>query len=259
MKDKLLKIILSKKVYGPILIIIFAVIIYKLIVSLLNKATIGGRNELDKKRRTTIISLFNNIMKYLISIIAILIIMDIYGVNTSALVAGLGVMGLLVGLALQDALKDIIGGINIIMDNYYVVGDIVKYKDFTGTIISFGLKTTKIKSSLGDVLIVTNRNIDSIINLSQKQTIIPFEITVLTEIDHNLVKQTIEKIISNFSKYDYIDKKESIYLGIEKISGSSTTYLFQIKCKQGKEIILKREVLEKIKETFEKNNIKLAG
>ena len=259
LNEKILEIIFSKKIYGPIAVIVIAVVFYNVIVAILNKATIKGRTELDKKRRNTLIILFNNIMKYIISIIAILIILDIYGVNTTSLVAGLGAAGLLVGLALQDALKDIIGGINIVMDNYYVVGDNIKYKDFTGTVISFGLKTTKIKSLSGDVLIVTNRNIDSIINLSQKQTIMPFEISVSSDIDHKLVKKVIEKIVIDINKYNYVDEKESMYLGIDKISGANTVYTFQIKCMQGKEAPLKREILEKIKDTFAKNNIKLAG
>lgn len=259
MSEKLFKIIFSKKIYGPIIVIIVALIFYNIISKLLNKATIKGKNDLDNKKRVTIIVLFNNIMKYIISIIALLIILDIYGVNTTSLIAGLGVMGLLVGLSLQDALKDIISGINIIMDNYYVVGDKIKYKDFVGTVISFGLKTTKIKSSTGDVLIVTNRNIDTIVNLSQKQTIIPFEIIINSDNDHNLIKKLIEEIINEIKNYTYVDTKESQYLGIDKINGSNITYLFQIKCTQGIEDILRREILEKIKINFEKNNIKLVG
>ena len=45
---------------------------------------------------------------------------------------------------LQDALKDIIMGCNIILDNYFVVGDIVTYNGFTGEVVEFGLKNTKI-------------------------------------------------------------------------------------------------------------------
>ena len=257
--EKVGDIIFSKKFYGPILVIVLAIIFYNVIVKLINKLTVKGKTELDIKRRKTLILLFNNIMKYTISIIAILIILEIYGINTTSMLAGLGIIGLLVGLALQDALKDIIGGINIIMDNYYVVGDKIKYKDFIGTVISFGLKTTKIKSVTGDVLIITNRNVDTVINLSQKQTIMPFEITLASDVDHKIVKRVVEDILKDIYQYDYVDQKESIYLGIDKISEANLVYLFQVKCKQGKEEFLRREILEKIKISFDKNKIKLAG
>ncbi len=257
--DKVTDIIFSKKFYGPILVIVLAIIFYNVIVKLINKLTVKGKTELDVKRRTTLLILFNNIMKYTVSIIAILIILEVYGINTTSMLTGLGIIGLLVGLALQDALKDIIGGINIIMDNYYVVGDKVNYKDFIGTVFSFGLKTTKIKSATGAVLIINNRNVDAIVNLSQKQTTIPFEITLSSDVDLKIVKKAIENILNEIYKYEFVDQKESIYLGIDKISGGNIVYLFQVKCKQGKEDFLRRDVLEKIKISFDKNKIKLAG
>ena len=259
MNEKFLDIILSKKVYGPVIIIICAILFYNIIISLLKKASIKGKTELEKKRRKTIILLINNILKYIFSIVSLLMILNIYGVDTSSIVTGLGVVGLVVGLAFQDALKDIIGGINIIMDNYFVVGDVIKYKDFTGTVISFGLKTTQVKSDSGDVLIVTNRNLDAIINMSQKQTVITFDIPTSYDSDQKIVEKTIKKIIEEVVSYDYVDDKESKYLGIDKITGSTVTYLFQIKCAQGKETELKREVLLKIKESYEKNKLKIAS
>ena len=65
-------------------------------------------------------------IKYFIAAVSAIMILNIYGVDTTSIIAGLGVAGVVIGLAFQDALKDIISGINIIMDNYYVVGDLVK-------------------------------------------------------------------------------------------------------------------------------------
>ncbi len=257
MSEKIIEFFLSKEFYGPIIIIILSIVVYNLLVAILEKAQIIGRTELDKKRRKTIIILICNIIKYLISLIAIVLILNIYGINTTSLVTGLGIAGVVVGLALQDALKDIIGGINIIMDNYYVVGDIIKYNNFEGTVISFGLKTTKVKAENGEVLIVANRNISAIINLSQKQSVLIFEIPTDSESNEKDIKKIIEKIITDISKYPYIDSKESMYLGIENIKSTGIVYSFKIKCEQGKEKELKREVYAKIKELYQKNNIRI--
>jgi small-conductance mechanosensitive channel len=83
-----------------------------------------------KKRNIFIVA--NSILKYFLGIISLLIILDINGVNISSLVAGLGVVGIIVGLALQDALKDIIMGKNIITGHFFQVGDVIKYKEITG-------------------------------------------------------------------------------------------------------------------------------
>lgn len=104
-------------------------------------------------------------------LVSLLIILSFFGIDTKSLVASLGVVGVALGLALQDTLKDIIGGISLILENYLAVGDIITYNDFTGEVIELGLRTTRIKKASGEVMIIANRNIDTIINASQKKQI----------------------------------------------------------------------------------------
>ena len=246
--------ILSKKFIGPIIIIVLAIIAYKIIGYLISRATIKGKSKLDQKRRNTIIILFSNVIKYFIAAVSSIMILNIYGVDTTSIIAGLGVAGVVIGLAFQDALKDIISGINIIMDNYYVVGDLVKYSNFEGTVISFGLKTTKIKGKSGEVMTVANRNISSIINLSQKNTILFFEVTSNKD---EKSEEVINEIIKDLSKIDYVDKEETKYLGIERIKTNNVTHTFQIKCLQEEDENLRRLVNKTIIEKFNKNNIEI--
>lgn len=255
MKEQIIEFFLSKKFIGPIIIIIVSIILYKVIEKIFKKANFRGKNELEKKRRNTIIILLLNIIKYLIVIIATIMILDIYGVDTTSIIAGLGIAGVVIGLAFQDALKDIISGINIIIDNYYVVGDIIKYNNFEGTVISFGLKTTKIKSDSGEVLTIANRNISAVSNLSQKNAVLYIEIPTSIENDQKLVIKAIESILDEIKKYDYVEKNESIYLGLEKITSTTINYLFKVKCTQGKEKELRRDINKKIIEVYQKNKI----
>ena len=55
--------------------------------------------------------------------------------------AGLGILGVIFGLAIQDWLKDIIRGSSILSDNYFAVGDVVKYKDIEGKVLVIEIKT----------------------------------------------------------------------------------------------------------------------
>ncbi len=255
MKEDIINFLSSRKIFGPILIIFLAIISYKIIEYLIDKTTIKGKSQIDKKRRQTIIILFSNVIKYFIAAISSIIILNIYGVDTTSIIAGLGIAGVVIGLAFQDALKDIISGINIIMDNYYVVGDNVKYNNFEGTIISFGLKTTKIKSENGEVLTVANRNISSIINLSQKSTVMFFEITVGNDVED--IEQVIKEILYEIKKIRNVYSKESIYLGIERLKSTSLTHLFQVKCLQEKEKEIKRKINRIIIEKTKEKNIEI--
>ena len=130
--DKILKLVKTKEVYGVILIIVISFIVYKLFNILDNKSIKRSKTPLERKRKQTVYNLIKNIIKYIVFAIAVIIILDLYGINVTSLVASLGVASAVGALALQDTLKDIISGTTIIMDNYYVVGDYVQYQDFFG-------------------------------------------------------------------------------------------------------------------------------
>ena len=138
------EIIPSPKFYQPIIYIAIGLILNFIVSKVVGKITSKGNNAKDK-RKTTIINLVKSIIKYLILIIVVLGILDAYGVDTTSIIASLGVAAAVIGLAFQDILKDFLAGITIIFDNKYAVGDIIEINGFTGTVTSLGLRTTKIK------------------------------------------------------------------------------------------------------------------
>ena len=175
------KIVLSYKFYVPVLTICLTFLIIRISARVVKKLVNKDSKSIEVKKRNTIVALGENILKYFFIIVACLIILSVWGVDITSFVTGLGILGVVGGLAIQDALKDIIAGINIIMDNYFVVGDIVKLNDFTGEVIEFGLKNTKIKNVDGVVLVVSNREIASVYNLSQKSSSVAITVPVAYE------------------------------------------------------------------------------
>ena len=98
-------------------------------------------------RKMTIISLVNNIIKYVIFIFVVLSILKVYGVDTSSILASVGILGLVIGLAIQDIIADFLKGVFIIFDNQYTIGDFVEINGFKGEVISLGLMNTKSKNT----------------------------------------------------------------------------------------------------------------
>ena len=112
-----------------------------------------------------------------------------------------------------------IGGVNIILDNYFVVGDLVTFGDFTGTIIEFGLKSTKIKAVDGTTLIVANREISKSLVVSTQFDIdipIPYKEKI------SRVESIIEEIISQVKDLKNITNIE--YRGLNKFGESAIYY-----------------------------------
>lgn len=252
----ILKLLSKKEVYGTLLIIGITLIIYRIINLLLDKIVIKGKDKLDKKRRKTIINIFKNVIKYVLFIFMVIFLLNLYGVDTTSVITGLGIVGVVLGFALQEALKDIISGISIIFDDYFVVGDIVEYDGFTGTVIEFGLKTTKIKKATGEVMILANRNIDKITNISKERATLLLNIPTAYEEKYEKVEKVLKETLEK-AKETYKDITEVEYLGIDKLNDSSIDYLIKITCHRETQWNIKREILKEIKLAYDKNKIKI--
>ena len=124
-------------------------------------------SDLNGTRRDRVFRSFQVTVRYGVIVIAVIAIMQVNGVNISALAAGLGVMGIVVAFALQDALADLAMGARIVTDNYFTLGNTVRVGDFEGEVVSFTPQSTKINSTMDDsTLSISNRNLDRVILLS---------------------------------------------------------------------------------------------
>lgn len=254
--ESILSFLAKKEVYGLAIIILVSIIVFRLGSKLIEKIIIKGKDAYERKKRKTIVNLISNIFKYTVVLLAIFFILGLYGVDTKALVASFGVVGAVLGLALQDTIKDFISGITMIMDNYFVVGDIVTFNDFTGEVIDMGLKTTKIKKYNGEVFVIANRNIDAVINISQKPANVVIDIPTAYEEKTTKVEKAIDKIMIEIKKMEGV-KKESTYLGISALDDSCVKYSISIICPQDNQWQIKREALKIIKLIYEKEKIKI--
>ena len=257
--ETILKIIRTKQIYTPISAIFLGIIACRGINSALQKIMKlkDGKNSYEQKKKRTIIDLCSNIFKYVVIVIVAVIILDAYGIDTKSIIAGLGVLSAVLGLALQDTLKDFVGGVSIILENYYVVGDIVTFGTFTGEVIELGLKSTKIKNFNGEILILANRNVNQVINLSQAKQNIFLEVSVAYEEPTEKVETSLKKIMPEIEKINYVVKKSVAYLGISSLGDSAVTYLLKIQSLPDKQWQVKRDALRIIKNTFEEDNIKI--
>lgn len=252
-----LDFITKKEIYGPVIIILSVLVFNKVFNLLVEKFLNRSKTELEKKRKKTVVELIKNTEKYLLLIVGVVFILDLYGIKVTSIVASLGVASAVGALALQDTLKDIITGSNIIMDNYYIVGDYVKYKDFTGTVIQLGLRSTKIMDFDGQVYTIANRNISEIVNLSQKTASALITIPTAYEEDTIKVEKILNEVVEEICSWDTVDKSKTSYIGILELADSSVNYGIRFYCSPGKVWQYKRDALRLIKIKYDKNHIKI--
>ncbi|HWJ39217.1 MAG TPA: mechanosensitive ion channel domain-containing protein [Sphingomicrobium sp.] len=100
------------------------------------------------------------IIRVLVSValfaIAGILILDNLGINVTALVAGLGIGGIAIGLAAQGIFSDLFAALSILFDKPFKKGDTIRYDQSTGTVERIGLKTTRLRSVTGEQLIMAN-------------------------------------------------------------------------------------------------------
>lgn len=105
------------------------------------------------------ISIINLILKVSLYVGLVLFLLHNYGINITTLIAGLGVGGLAVALAVQNILGDLLSSLSIVLDKPFEVGDFIINGDHLGTVEKIGLKTTRLRSISGEQIVISNSDL----------------------------------------------------------------------------------------------------
>lgn len=137
------------------------------------------------------------IIRLLVSValfaIAGILILDNLGVNVTALVAGLGIGGIAIGLAAQGIFADLFAALAILFDKPFKKGDTIRYDSSTGTVERIGLKTTRLRSITGEQLIMANTKLleREIHNMAQAKA---RRVTIYLAVGGNVSGQTVDAV-----------------------------------------------------------------
>ena len=234
--------------------IVISFLLYSIVSKLINSKFKNNTFEkLADKKAATYIKLFSSINRYIFITLTIFVILQILEINITSVIAGVGLLGAIFGLAIQDWLKDIIRGSTILSDNYFHVGDIVKYKDIEGKVLVLGLKTTRIKDlKTQNTVSIANRNIDEIEVLSNYSYI---NISLPYELKLNKAEKIIDEIVNNSLLLENVDA--CTYKGISDFADSSIKYLLEIKCNPLNKRQTIRNVNKEILLVLEKNKVSI--
>lgn len=250
---------IAKEIYMPIIIIVVAMVLNKIIQMIIKKTfnPIKKHHKFDSRKVSTIRSLLCNVTKYAIWIIALLAILGVFGVNTTAIITGLGVASAVIGLAFQDTLKDILAGVSILFENQFAVGDLVKIGDFQGNVISLGLKTTRVQAYTGEIKIISNRNITEVINYSMDKTLAVVDIPVSYEEKLDKVEKILLVTAATLREKIPLLTNDVELLGVQSLEDSSVVFRLVGKCKPARHYEVERQMKKEFKNALDKNGIKI--
>jgi len=117
-------------------------------------------SEQEKIKRTkTLIAVFEGALKFIVWVVALLMILPEFGLEVAPILASVGVMGLAVGMAAKDIISDFIAGLFIIMENQYCIGEEIKVSGVEGKVKEITLRKTVIESSDGSIHSIPNSKV----------------------------------------------------------------------------------------------------
>lgn len=207
----------------------------------------------DSGDRAAVFGVSASILEFLVLLFGLLVILQVNGIDITAIAAGLGIVSAIVGLALQDYLKDIIMGVHILADHFFTVGEGVEYDGHEGVIVDMTLKTTKIED-IDDhsVTTVCNRNISQIRRLSDRLNIdVPLSYGENVE----LVNETLTAAAEALKASEIIS--DCTYLGTQRFDNSAILYRLRLSCDPAQRGNVRREVYRTLQSALNEAGIEV--
>lgn len=206
-------------------------------------------------RAKTIVNLLESFVKWVIAIVAIMMVLHAWGVDTATLLASAGILTLIVGLGAESLVADIVAGIFMVFEGEFQVGDIVIINDWRGTVQEIGIRTTKIVDAGGNINIVNNSQITTVVN--QTQEILQASVTVGVEYGESLprVEIVIRENLETIKEHIPAIIEGPYYKGVSALGASSVDLLFIAKCREEDIFQVQRDMNRELKLLFDANNI----
>ncbi len=258
-KDDLGNINFLGKVAISILIFLSVYFITKIVNKVIDK-TILNRKSLSTIESTnriiTMTQTIKRIVKYVLLFFALVISLDMFGVNTASLIATLGIGGFALTFGAQSLVKDMITGFFILIENQYSVGDYVQIGSKEGIVEELGIRITKIRDFTGELHIIPNGSITEVTNKTRGQMRALVKVGVSYEDDLDHVFSVLNRIADDLKNDENIIEGPTV-LGVTQLANSSVEISIVAKTVPLQQWAIERNLRKRIKEEFEKEGIEI--
>ena len=229
-----------------------------------NKITMGLSQhedvDLDEKRLQTLSKLFKSIVSYVLYFIAIITSLDMIGFSVTTIIAGAGVVSLAVAFGAQSIVQDLMSGIFIVLENQYAVGEYVQIDGISGQVKEIGMKTTKVQTWDGELMIITNGSIGRVVNYSRAPQRGYAEVGIAYEEDieaaSTVIQQACDRVGERYK--EELDTMPEVQ-GVTQLADSSVVIQVHFTIwNWNNKAVVERELRKEIKEALEAARIEIA-
>ena len=246
----------AKKIIASFVVLIIAILLV-IIVRFITKRFIK-RQEGKRKHAVTLAKMLLSIFRYFVVIVAVIIVLGIWGINVIPVLVGAGIVTIAISFGAHKLIADLIGGVCIVFEDYYDVGDIVEINGFKGTVIEIGLKSTKLVNWKNEVRMISNGDITAITNFSKYPSVGVVEVQVAYKEDINRIVGILEERLSSLKNtYGQILEGPNVVNGLIGLNDNGISIRITVKTESGKHYEVERAIKLLVKEIFEQEGIEI--
>lgn len=212
-----------------------------------------AREELDD----TLFTFLGNLARYVVLILALVVVLNTFGVQTTSLVAAIGAAGLAIGLALQGTLSNVAAGVMIILFRPIKLGDFVTVSGVSGTVKDISLNTTELATLDNVQVIVPNAQVwGSVITNYSVYDTRRAEWTFGVSYGSNLAEA--EKVIRDTILSDPRAMKDpEPFCQVNNLGDSSVDFLVRVWCASSDKFSFEADMKRQVKEALDKAGIEI--
>lgn len=247
------------------LIVGLAILAFVLVHFLIGRAlgAVQATKPLHESRRQQLIT-FIQVTRWgiqaLILAIAVLMLLSTFGVDITPLLASAGIAGLAVSLGAQSLIRDFIGGVLVLVENQYAVGDTIEVGNVKGEVERVSLRTTHVRDINGYLCIVPNGEVRIVANYNRDWSRAMVDVGVAYEADLDRALRVLEEAVADFAKDPTLGPQlleVPQVLGPLSLGDSAITVRVMVKTQAGKQLGVARELRKHILSSCQREDIEL--
>ena len=252
--------------WGKFIAIIIILVVTKIALSVINKLIEKSLTPLKKSknykkrisRANTLIPLLRSVSKYVIYFISGVMVLRELGVDTTAIIASAGVVGLAIGFGAQSLVKDVLSGAFLLFEGIISVGDSVTVGEHSGTVEVVGLRNIHLRKFSGELRVIPYGEVTSFGNFNKGYMRAIVEVGIAYEQDVERGMKALEEITNKWAEENKdIVLEPPIVQGVLSLGSSDVTLRIAIKVKPMTHWGAERELKRRIKDTFDKKGIEI--
>ncbi|MBU2359654.1 MAG: mechanosensitive ion channel family protein [Alphaproteobacteria bacterium] len=221
----------------------------------------GGSGTARASRLQSVAALITGILWGLTVLMVALVVISQAGVDLGPLLAGAGIVGVVVGLGSQNLLNDVLAGIFYVIDDAFRIGEYVEIGTLRGTVERISLRSMQVRHHRGALHTIPYGKMASVSNYSRDWVIVKFQFQLPLDTDVLKVKRIVKDVSASFMEQEEFAPfilEPLKFQGIDDVDLFGLMVRLKFMAVPGEQFVMRREMLRRLQTAFADNNIEFA-